>query len=265
MKWTLKQHGDSLEVEAADFVHSHIPYYENIWAKFIGHQGNGQMPRVTGISTEIGRLRDDFAQNHYTVLESFYFMHKIALAEKEPRTINDFEEYRRLIDALTAYFAYCGKVIDCLYKCFAIMGFPKNKPDPVNSTLKPFYEARHSFLHEKKTPLRFNESGHYKMPVMANIDKQNAWEGKLTWIESGNIEFNYIGEALYKMCEDMSTQVAALLANLYKWVDEFCEKNKIVLSEPPESTNQQQLSFHNTISGSTLSVPPTINVSGVTR
>ena len=40
MYYTLKEHGDSLEKQAAEFVNVHLPFYEKVWACYIGNQGN---------------------------------------------------------------------------------------------------------------------------------------------------------------------------------------------------------------------------------
>ena len=109
MDWSLKKHGDSLERAASIFVSKHLPFYEKIWALFIGHRGDGTMANMKNISPQLEKKRKAFAEHHYTVLESAYFMYTIACNEKNIVSINDFEDYRNLNNSLIAFYAYGGR------------------------------------------------------------------------------------------------------------------------------------------------------------
>ncbi|MFZ1516498.1 MAG: hypothetical protein WAT21_13910, partial [Saprospiraceae bacterium] len=77
MDYTIKGHGDWFEKCAVNFIQNELPAYELIWSKFIGHDGTGQMAVMMNYYAANEKLRLDFAQYHYTILESLFFMQHI--------------------------------------------------------------------------------------------------------------------------------------------------------------------------------------------
>lgn len=46
------EQGNYLELNFKDNIHQLIPIYETIWGSYIGHDGNGMMIYVKGLTTE---------------------------------------------------------------------------------------------------------------------------------------------------------------------------------------------------------------------
>src|SRR5688572_17273621 len=112
MTWNLKEYGENLEREASEFISIHIPCYERTWSIFIGHKGNGQMADASGISLDADKMRKQFAEHHYTILESIFLMYRIALREQNIKVVTNFDEYCTLLDNTMAFYAHSGRIRD---------------------------------------------------------------------------------------------------------------------------------------------------------
>ena len=153
MKWTLKDHGDLLEKQSLVFIETSLPAYQEIWSIFIGHKGNGAMADMKYIPDDIEKKRKEFAQHHYTILESLYFMQLICDEELTKLSeIKDFEQYRKSINQIMAFVGYLGRVIDCMEKCFATISHKNSR-----SGLMELYRKRNIVLHGKKFPIEFSD------------------------------------------------------------------------------------------------------------
>ena len=75
MKYTIREHGDLLEKEAASFIESQFPNYEKVWQIYVGHTGNGTKAELPNYPHE--ETRTKFAENSYTVLESSFSIYRI--------------------------------------------------------------------------------------------------------------------------------------------------------------------------------------------
>lgn len=259
MEWTLKDHGESLEKEASTFVSIHIPFYEKTWASFIGHQGYGIIAQTENISDENEKIRKDFAEHHYSVLESLYFMYKLAEEEQDIRIVENFDEYRKMINSLMAFYAYGGKVRDNLLACYEFMGYPiKDREDPT-AEIKRLYDSRNIVLHYKKLPFKVDKDGLFLIPKIG--DNAYEWNKKSSWVDTVNIEHEYISDSMMNVFLRVTPKINKMLCELFDFVEDFKQRNCIVLMPPEDQPLYkkviQQINPSMTISGSNF------NASGV--
>jgi hypothetical protein len=257
MEWKLKNHGDWLEQTASDFVSKHLSFYENIWAGFIGHKGNGTMADITNPSIAIEKKRKDFSEHHYTVLESAFFMFKITEDETKFNRVESFEEYIRMNTSLIAFYAYGGRLADNLSVCFKLMGLHLKKHPNHIAHLQTFYNARNSYLHGKKIPLKATKNGEYLIP---EINEKN-WDGwRKTWAQAHNMTHESVPASMNDAFSKTIELINESLKELYGLVVSFKEKHGVTLN-PPEVYYRSS----NTIDFSSCATILDKNVSGVTE
>ena len=245
MKYKIKDHGDGLELQAADFISVNIPAYESIWQKFIGHQGNGQMATMKKITPADEAIRQNFAQHHYTVLESLYFMQLIVDEESKTKQINSFEDYRKASNQIMAYHAYSGRLRDNIGKCFYLIG-QENEANKAFIKLEAFYHQRHIFIHGRKVPFSIDTDDKlFKIALIKRDTDSNEGFGlKTPWNSMNSAgEFIYLEDALKKSIDELKPLVNDLLHNLLSFVLDFIESRNLEITPPlsynytPESPN----------------------------
>ncbi|WP_421794800.1 hypothetical protein [Haliscomenobacter sp.] len=238
MEYKIKDHGDGLELQAADFISVNIPAYESIWQKFIGHQGNGQMATMKKITPADGAIRQNFAQHHYTVLESLYFMQLIVDEESKTKQINSFEDYRKASNQIMAYHAYSGRLRDNIEKCFYLIG-QENEAKKACNKLNTFYHQRHVFIHGRKVP--FSITTDDKLFKIAHIkrdtDSNQGFGLEMSWNSMNSPDdFIYLEDALKTSIDELKHLVNDLLYKLLTFVLDFIESRNLEIT-PPESNN----------------------------
>ncbi len=259
MKWTLKDHGESLEKEASSFVSTHISFYEKIWASFIGHQGYGVIAQTEDISEENEKIRKSFAEHHYSVLESFYFMYRLAEEEQEIRIVENLDVYRKMVNSLMAFYAYGGKMRDNLLSCYEYMGYPlKDREDPTIE-IKNLYASRNIILHYKKVPFKIDKDGLFLIPRIG--DNSFEWNKKSSWGDTVNIEHEYISDSMMSVFLKTAPKINKMLGELFEFVGNFRKENNIILTSPenqPLRTKSIQQIYPAMVTSGT-----SLNVSGV--
>jgi hypothetical protein len=234
MEYKLESHGDWLEKEAYKFIHSSIPTYELIWQRFIGHKGNGKMADMEKIEESDEKIRMDFSEHHYTVLESLYFMKRIVDDESERKEINSFDLYRKVINQVMAFQAYSGRLRDNIKKCFSLVS---NKEEANLSCVKmdAFYKQRHVFIHGKKVPFGFDSDKLFKIAVIKKETTDRIGYGlEMPWNTVNNSDLEYLIKSLSKTMEELIAIVEGLLNHLFSFVKHFIELRKLLII-PPES------------------------------
>jgi hypothetical protein len=216
MNWTLKEHGDWLEKQAADFITYNIPAYEQTWKLFIGHQGNGIIANLEGnIPPEDEKMRRDFAQHHYTILESLFLMQR-ASEDEEIRPVKSFEDYRATVNNIMLFQAYAGRLRDNFHKCFSVLfGSGSTKPDESVAKLSTFYNSRHVFIHGRKVPFNRDELGLISMPKIKTSDLDHKGYGsEMLWEQAENLEFQYNADYMKESMSELCALSQGLLQNL---------------------------------------------------
>lgn len=257
MEYTIANHGDWLERQASDFIVERIPAYEQIWKRFIGHKGNGRMADMKNINESDQTLRIIFAQHHYTVLESLYFMKLIVEDESQTRQINSFDSYRKTINQIMAYQAYSGRLRDNIEKCFSSVG---SHADALASEdkLDRFYKERHVFIHGRKVPFAIDADQLFKISTIKKDTVDRTGFGlEMPWDRIKNEDLDYLEDLLRRSFEGLTVIVDGLLSNLLNLVVAFVKEKHLAIDPPKLSA------YSNTeISGSTKQVI-SASISGV--
>ena len=193
MSYNVQNHGDFLEKEATSLIRNHFPYYEKVWNIYIGNRGNESIATIPNYTNE--KKRKHFAENSYTVLESFFMIHNILESKIFEQSITTFESYIEFNKAFITVFALLGRIHDTSIKASDTLGYNnRNFKDSIHK----FYEARSIVIHGKKVPLLFDNLGLLKIPFLkTNIIKGNAWDDNhYVWNDVENMNTEYAADKL---------------------------------------------------------------------
>ncbi len=171
-EFNIKEHGDQLEREYADFLQKHFKTYVATWKLYIGNRGDNTKSKIADYPSERDEKRQQFSENTYTILQSLILISR--LIEKDvfsKNTIRSLTEKLDLQDNLMLYFTHIGRIRDNVVgatKC--LLDINVNK---VESQLEDFFYKRHIFVHGKTIPIIFKTNGEIYLPVLSkdNNDK----------------------------------------------------------------------------------------------
>ena len=236
MKYTVKNHGDWLEKQAADFIVENIPAYELIWQRFIGHDGHGKIAMMKKISNEDEQLRNNFSQHHYTMLESLYFMQLIVADVSRTQQIKSFDEYRSAINQIMAYQAYSGRLRDNMKQCFSLIASDKEAKRACDK-LETFYHQRHVFIHGRKVPFAIDSDNLFKIAKIKRDTSAKVGFGlEMPWQSVSIEELTYMEDAIRTSTEELKSLVQSLLSQLLSFVAKFVSSRSLSLTPPAEQT-----------------------------
>jgi hypothetical protein len=193
MTYTIQEHGDILEKKAAKLISTRFPFYERVWQTYIGNRGNESMASIPEYPNDI--KRKDFAENSYTVLESAYMIERLLDTRIFENPISSFEGYIEFNTAFITVFALLGRMHDTAVKASYSLKYNNQE---FQTSIKKFYEARSIIIHGKKVPLRFDEIGLLKIPILkTSFINGEAWDDKTSlWVEAENIDSEYVEDKL---------------------------------------------------------------------
>lgn len=255
-KWSISEHGDWLEIRAADFIRQNIPAYEEIWKRYIGHNKRGSVAEFQNPPSErIEKQRRNFAQHHYTILESLFFMKSIS-ENSEMKQVSSFEEYTTTLNNLMAFQAYAGRIRDNMYNCFLTVS-NSNSADLAIDQLEKFYQHRHVFVHGKKVP--FTRDIYQLFLIASPRDKKGASTGygdNMLWEEVSEKEFVYNEDYLRTSLQELYPIIQGQLSTLIDSVKGIIENNNLQLREPAE-IDSEMLSGGTTASSGVTWLPGT--------
>lgn len=180
--YNLKEHGDALEKEYADFILTYFKTYEETWKLYIGNKGNDTKSDITGYSNDREEKRQKFSEHTYTILQSLILLNR--LIDKDIFTNTAFESVTARLDLqdnLLLFFTHLGRIRDNIKEastCILNVGVKLT-----TSLLDEFYHKRHILVHGKTLPIIFKSSGEILLPVLSKngIDisgwnhKEHAW------------------------------------------------------------------------------------------
>jgi len=260
MEFKIETHGDWIEQQAASFITSSIPFYEDIWKRFIGHQGNGKMADMVKIEEADDSIRRNFAQHHYTVLESLYFMKLIVADVSQTNAVDSFESYRKTINQVMTFQAYSGRLRDNMGKCFLIM-VNSDKAEEVHKRLDAFYHQRHVFIHGRKVPFTIDSDKLFQIPEIkkATIDPIG-YGSDMLWEAAQGIKVLYLEDSLKNSLVELTSEVNNLLADLLGHVKQFMQKKNLQIKNPSLTFYPKAAISGSTASSSTIN--PNIAASG---
>lgn len=229
--YMLALHGDLLEKQASQFIVHHIPGYQDIWQRYIGHDQCGNMARLINASADDEEFRVHFAQHHYTILESTFFMQKIADDYSEASAVATFEDFRRVINDIMAFQAYSGRLRDNLEKCGEMIAGKKFALSLIQG-FSSLYSQRHVFIHGCKIPFVI-DGGVFKMPMpKRNADSRDGYGQNEPWYTISSSDMVKVGAFLSEVMVELLPKVNSSLFLLLPKVKELIQAKQLSL-EPP--------------------------------
>ena len=225
-------HGDWLEKEASEFIRCNIPAYEDIWRDFIGHRGDGVLASMNNIFPYDEINRKNFAQHHYTILESLYFMQCIVDDVSKNPVVNDFPTYRNLLSLIMAYQAYSGRMRDNMEKCFTIMANAEEANKALQK-LGEFYHQRHVFVHGRKVPFSIDQDKLFKIAkIKRDTASPSGFGLEMPWESIDKDDMLYLEDALTSSINELKPIVNDLLSKLYNYVKNYIRTKNLYLYPP---------------------------------
>jgi len=254
MEYTIANHGDLVERQAASFISTSLPSYEEIWKRYIGHKGNGKMADMIKINESDEAVRRNFAQHHYTVLESIYFMKLLVDDASTVQQINSFDPYRKTIDQIMAFQAHSGRLRDNMEKCFSVIG-KKAEAKKSQEQLDTFYKERHVFIHGRKVPFGLDSDNLFKISKIKHDTTDNVGFGlEMPWEQIQDNDLQYLEHSLSESFQRLVSIVNGLLSNLLEFINNLMSDKKLTL-EPPATNIYSAIS----ISGGTTPISASIS------
>jgi hypothetical protein len=249
--YRVSKDGDWLEQKAADFIISSIPAYEIIWQNFIGNIGNATMAEIKGISHDDEKMRKDFSEHHYTILESLYFMQLIIDDETKTKEVNSFEDYRRVINQIMSFQAYAGRLRDNMEACYLSISNSYESKCATDS-LEEFYHVRHVFIHGKKVPFGIDKDGLFKISQVKKNKLSNDGFGlESGWNDVTKDDLVYAEDLMKEAMEGLKPLVNNLLNRLYSsHLKGFMQKRGLMITPPASNNVSNHFSGTSGISGS---------------
>ncbi len=193
MGYNVQDHGDMLEREASSLIRNYFPHYERVWSVFVGNKGDDSMALLPNYPDE--NKRRHFAENSYTVLESFFIIHHILESKIFEASTTTFDGLIDFNKAFILFFALLGRIHDTAIKASDALRY-NNKS--FRESIKKFYEARSIVIHGKKVPLIFDDLGLLQVPYLKTTFVRGvAWDDKnSTWEQITEMKTEYAAEKL---------------------------------------------------------------------
>jgi hypothetical protein len=254
MKYKIKHHGDLLEKEALEFIEKKFQNYEIVWQIFVGNTGQAKMASLPNYDQ---KKRSDFAENSYTVLESFFILHKILESGIFMKEVETFEEYIDYSKSYITFFAYLGRIHDTVIKASDIL---KYKNTTFLSKIHKFYESRNVIIHGKKIPFIFDDLGMIQVPTLFTSEaKGTNWnDNNNNWKDISIMKTIYIQDNTNELFDELLTivnsQYAVFIDLIHKDLKKF---NTSLVFEYNENMTPKNINkFRTSVSGSTISEFP---------
>jgi hypothetical protein len=265
-KWDIGVHGDLLEQEAVDFIRYNIPVYEETWKRYIGHQGGGKMADMMSITPTLDHQRREFAELHYTILESLFLMSRIKERQKMIQ-VKSFNSYTEVLDQLMLYQAYAGRIRDNIIEAFTIL----NKEDmgtSAKAALDSFYNERHVFVHRRKVPFALDGDQLFLTACPKTSSTATIGFGKsMLWSDVTKQDLVHLDDYFEKSVKDLISTVNSQLSLMCEVVKEIIKTNSLTLAAPYTAQGVSGYSGHGgtfigILSGSSASNTSNFNTSG---
>jgi hypothetical protein len=174
MPYSIPEHGDLLEKEAAPFIQGLFSQYERVWSLFIGNKGNATMADLPGYPDD--EKRQKIAQFSYTTLESLFLIQRLLEGPLSNAQVADFRSYELFCNSFLAYFAHTGRIIDMVAK---IAGLLEYDFTPFKQASYAIFQARNIILHGDKVPVQLGEDGRLCMPILqVGSASTNSWDDR---------------------------------------------------------------------------------------
>jgi len=245
------EQGDYLEVNFKDTIRQLLSNYETIWGSYIGHDGNGRMINVDGLTGDEKRSREKFAEHFYTCMESIICMNSLA-EDCNTVDIKKPNEYINLLNSFMSFQAHAGRVRDNAIKLLNLY-FNQERVNELITQLEDVYQQRNQVLHGKKLPVRIDESLVLIAPPMGKEDRPEKWNSGMSWSDFHYLDFDFIKDYLKLTVDQVSTAYNNLLGNLIGPILDVVKDKNINLDEVGKKSSDLHriVGFQGPISGST--------------
>lgn len=260
MSYNLQIHGDFLEKEASTLVRNFFPYYEKVWCIYVGNRGNESIAVLPNYPNE--RKRKHFAENSYTVLESFFMIHHILESKIFEQGITTFDNYIEFNKAFITAFALLGRIHDTAIKASDALGYDNRN---FKESIHKFYEARSIVIHGKKVPLLFDDLGLLRIPFLkTSLINGTAWEDKHSlWNDVENMSTEYAADKLTDFFFQLLHLINDEYATFYNLIQE--ELKAIPTSLTFEHNSAYYLKPETSLNVSGITISDAIDVYGFRR
>lgn len=217
MEQEISKSGDLLERSYSNLIKTRIPAYEEIWKMYIGHDGQGRMLEVNGLSANQEKTRVTFSQYHYTCLECIVGMNFIIEKAKHYSfsKINDLLQQN--IDFI-AFHAYVGKIRDGI----ETMGTLMSKPD-LFLKFDNYWKERCVVIHDKKLPFSIID-GVYLILKKPQLIKDYANNEEFSWYSFNENDFAFISDYLTETFEGVLNELNSSLFDLLNAIKKIKEE-----------------------------------------
>lgn len=216
-------HGDVLEKKFANLIKTQLPYYEEVWKRFIGNDGTAHAIEIPKINEKESQDRTIFSQCSYSVLESVVCiqlliqeLHGISLPHKS------VEDYLKINTLFLAFQAHAGRIRDCMKRMGEKMLLPN-----LYRKVDEYYKQRNNVLHGCKVPFAI-KGGIFEIPdIEGSEEGVGKWNDKLTWNDAKNLKHIPLLEYLDETFRGLISNVNSCYAELLKPVNEIIKKHEI--------------------------------------
>lgn len=251
MSYNLRDHGDLLEKEAIEFIEKRFQNYGLVWQIFIGNDGNSKIAKLPNYDQY---KRQNFAENSYTILESFYILNNILESKIFTDNINTLEKYIDFIKSYVTFFAYIGRIHDVSKKASNILKYDNSS---FLSKIHKFYETRNVIIHGKKIPLLIDDLGLIKTPEIFNsYSKGITWnDNSKNWDEISSMVTYYVEDNVAFIFNELLEIVNNEYAVFKDLIHVELKKNKTALIFEFDTKNniRDKHDFITSVSGSYVS------------
>lgn len=233
-KFDLQHHGDYLERLEFNFIRTHLNAYEEIWKRFIGHDGKGKMPELD-IPADLKKLRTDFGEHMYTCLESVVCM-RFIVEDVSNLKIEKYGDYVNFLNSLMCFQSHAGRVRDNAKKLTELVIGSKKEQDKINRILEEYYKQRNNVLHARKIPFAIYEKS-VLIPIPQGTDTSDLkkWSSDMSWDDiTSKSDIEFLPDYLKMSLDGIIMHLNQLLSNLIHPVKDIVDKFDIILISPNE-------------------------------
>lgn len=228
------ENGDLLESKFCDYIRSNIPAYEDIWGRYIGHDGYGKMITISHLSNDGSSKRTNFAEFNYTVLESILCM---KLISEKALLITDIDSYLETMNYFISFQSHAGRIRDNVKGMLNLI-IPE-KSNELLQLLEDFYQQRNNILHGRKLPIRLEEGLILIPAIQGNEEHSNKWNSKMKWEEIVQTDLRFISDYLVETLQETCSKVNSIFYNLVEPIKKIIDTNKIEIPEFGETNKVQ--------------------------
>lgn len=231
-EYSVRNHGDLLERKECYFIESHLPAYEEIWKRYIGHQGNGRMAEMKNISEALNEQRAQFAQHHYTVLESLVLMREIVDDPLLSSPVHSIIQYYKILNLIMSFQAHAGRVRDNLKNCYDAMGMARPW-DKAKEQLQDLWHSRNIFIHGCKVPFMLDEDRLFKSADTSKSSTDTyGYKMDGLWKTKSVTEMTYLHDQLSQAYNELTYTTNNLLEQILSHIKSLISSNSLHINPP---------------------------------